>query len=443
MEITKVQKVRQSNCLIESPYTQEYTSHEIKLFEIALAGILSDDINKANQRFNKRYSLTSNELAFLLNTSVSVISHEIEKTAKRIMKKTIHLRKTLDDGTIEFEIINIIPYARYKNGLLEFDLNYAVIPYLVEINKNFTEYQLRHLLSMNSAYAIKLYKLLYQYKNLKYRSFLVIELKNQFGIANKYVQHKDFRKRIIDPSIKQINELTDLKVSYKEIKCGRKIEKIEFFFTVKSLSEISNSQSNLSKDETLLIDNKIIEVNNNFPDELNKLVSDINHKISAPTKNCLLKYFHNKGAKYIQASIAYANDNAKTNYDKYLKDTLKNEWAEPYFIKLIMQERTQEKEEITKQEKLKEEQEKKLKREVAHAKKSAIESDYYKLTDKIQNLYIESAEKIFTQNYELLKVFSDIKNTLPIAIFAESNNRLQDYDFILVAYLKFHKIKLI
>jgi hypothetical protein len=61
---------------------------------------------------------------------------EIEKTAKRIMKKTIHLRKILDDGTVEFEMINIIPYARYKDGVFKFRLNYSIIPYLVEINKN-------------------------------------------------------------------------------------------------------------------------------------------------------------------------------------------------------------------------------------------------------------------------------------------------------------------
>lgn len=429
------QKIRQSNHLIESPYTQEFTSHEIKLFEIAMSGISNNDIDRAIQQSNKRYSLTSNELATLLNTSVSVVSHEVERTTKRIMKKTIHLRKILEDGTVEFEMINIIPYARYKNGLLEFDLNYGVIPYLVEINKNFTEYQLHYLLSMRSANAIKLYKLLYQYKNIQSRIFVVLELKKQFGLINKYPLYKNFKQKILDPSIKQINEFTDLEVSYKEIKCGRKVEKIEFFFTLKNLSSI--------KEEPTLIDNKIIKINNNFPDELNQLISDINHKISETTKKCLLKYFHNKGAKYIQASISYANDNAKTNYDKYLKDTLKNEWSQSYLIKLIMQEKTQEKEEMIRQEKLKEEQEKKLKMEAANAKKSIIESEYYKLNDKTQNFYIDLADQIFTKNYEALKVFSNIRDTLPIAIFAESNNKLNDYNPTLSCYLRFHKINLI
>ena len=32
---------------------------------------------------------------------------KIEKTAKRIINKAIHLRRVLDDGSVEFEIINI------------------------------------------------------------------------------------------------------------------------------------------------------------------------------------------------------------------------------------------------------------------------------------------------------------------------------------------------
>ena len=100
MEIIKEQKIRQSNHLIESPYTQEFTTHEIKLFEIANAGISKDDLNRANQQSNKRYVLTASQLAKLLNTSVSTISHEIEKTAKRIMQKSIHLRKILSDGIV-------------------------------------------------------------------------------------------------------------------------------------------------------------------------------------------------------------------------------------------------------------------------------------------------------------------------------------------------------
>ncbi len=247
----KNQKIRQSTNLIESPYAQEFSAHEIKLFEIAAAGITVNDIDNSVRRSNKRYVFSASQMASLLNTSVSVISHEIEKTAARIMKKTIHLRKVLSDGTIEFEMINIIPYAKYKNGVLEFDLNYAVIPYLTEINKNFTEYQLHYLLAITSASAIKLYKLLYQYKKFGKRTFSIIDLKEQFGLGEKYAQYKNFKQKVIEPSIKQINTFTDLIVSYEEEKIGRKVDKLEFKFKINKDKVF---------DDNLLLSEKIIDI---------------------------------------------------------------------------------------------------------------------------------------------------------------------------------------
>ena len=165
--ISRNQKVRQSNHLIESPYAQEFSAHEIKLFEIALSLFIPSDLDLFIRETNKKFSFSNSELAKLLNTKPNVISMEIENTAKRIMKKMLHLRKTLDDGTIEFQLINIIPFAEYKHGMFNFEINYKIIPLMIDVNKNFTEYQVQYLLKMNSAYSIKLYKLLYQYKKIK------------------------------------------------------------------------------------------------------------------------------------------------------------------------------------------------------------------------------------------------------------------------------------
>jgi len=320
----KNQKIRQSNNLIESPYAQEFSAHEIKLFEIAAAGITVNDIDNSVRRSNKRYVFSASQMASLLNTSVSVISHEIEKTAARIMKKTIHLRKVLSDGTIEFEMINIIPYAKYKNGVLEFDLNYAVIPYLTEINKNFTEYQLHYLLAITSASAIKLYKLLYQYKKFGKRTFSIIDLKEQFGLGEKYAQYKNFKQKVIEPSIKQINTFTDLIVSYEEEKIGRKVDKLEFKFKINKDKVF---------DDNLLLSEKIIDIEAtsvNGGQELNrvdKIIANISSKISISTKKIIKDIYTTRGEDYLIASIEYAKENAKTNFDKYLKDTLENDWA--------------------------------------------------------------------------------------------------------------------
>ena len=185
-------------------------------------------------KMHKEFIFSANELANILNSSKSRIIADADKLADNITNKKI-VEKVLDQNgnVIEFNYISIISAASYKKGVFKFDFNYHILKYFVDINKNFTEFQLRYLLSFGSSYSVKLYKLLYQYKNIKVRVFTIYELKEQFGLLDKYPLYGSFKKYIIDASIKQINEKTDLYVQYREIKLGRSVDKLEFSFQLK------------------------------------------------------------------------------------------------------------------------------------------------------------------------------------------------------------------
>lgn len=411
-------KVRQSNHLIESPYAQEFTVYEIKLFEFAAASCIGDDIYFVKNKTDKEFSISNKELAKWLNTSSSTISHEIERTAARIIKKTMHLRKILDDGSVEFEMINIIPYARYKDGIFSFRLNYAIIPYLVEINKNFTEFFLNYITSMNTAYAIKLYKLLYQYKNIKQRRFSVHELKEQFGIMDKYPQYGDFKKNIITPSINQINLFTDLNVSFNELKLGRKVDKLEFVFELKKVE----------KTEILLNKTVDITVNNDNKDLLDDILEE---QISNQTKVLISQYLQDKGNEYVEASIAYAKRNATSNFDGYLANTLTKGWAELD----IKKEKAKNSAAHIKTKRIKQESDLKLKqKELDNIVKSEIEHEWHKLPDSDKANYVNHADNILKKFSSKLATFDLIVERLPFSIYAITNGKY--YDRVLESYIE-------
>ena len=412
-------KVRHSNQLIESPYAQEFSAHEIKLFEIATAGIFNDDKELIKNRSNKRYTLTSSQLATLLNTSVSVISHEIEKTAKRIMKKTIHLRKLLDDGSVEFEMINIIPYAKYKNGILEFDLNYAVIPYLIEINKNFTEFQLHNLLSMRSAYAIKLYKLAYQYRNIKSRVFEIIELKKQFGIPEKYAQYKDFKKNVIVPSINQINLLTDLNIDYKEIKLGRKVGSIEFIFSIKKCQQLDVIETTCKSDDKMscLDWDKFTAFYKEIYEDIEtyQKLSEFNDA----SQSKLIDLF--KQDKYYAVLLAkYVVDKAKDVNPYLIKHGINGKYYITQKSADVLKEKIENKKNIEVR-KSKKKMEEKAKQEKEYLHRSDIKHEYYKLPDEKKDLYLKHANNIFYK-YTMHQEFFKSADELAISVYAVSNN---------------------
>lgn len=409
-------KVRQSNNLIESPYSQDFSIHEIKLFEIALSEIKQEDLHLYETETNKKFTYSNVNLAHMLKTSTSTISHEIENTASRIMKKAIHLRKELPDGSIEFEMINIMPYARYKDGVLDFQINYQIIPYLIQLNSNFTEFNLGNLLSMNSSYGIKLYKLLYQYKNIKFRKFLVNELKEQFGLSDKYPQYKDFKRRVLEPSIQQINKLTDLNVVYTEIKFSRKVEQIEFKFELKEKLKLNDSidRKKLIKDEVVYED----EIINNL-------------EVSNNTKKLLIELLEAKGNIYVKESINYAKKNAKSNFEKYLLDTISNDWAQNDINKKISKLNNEQKKQEEKQfknESIKKQQEK------DNLNKSEIENLFYKLSEKKQSFYIEHTNIILNKLSIKLKTMNINEESLVFSVFAVSEGK--SYDKLIESYIE-------
>lgn len=308
-------KIRQSNDFVEAPYMVEFTLHEIKIIEYLIAECKENDYQLIGKKQGKEFTFTTTHMAKILNTSVSRIATDGDKLANSITNKRIIHKDYNADGNIEgFLYLSIINEAVYKAGKFHFELNYKALPFFVNVNKNFTEFQLKHLLSMNTAYAVKLYKILYQYKNIGKRVFKLSDLRIQFGIGDKYQQYNHFKRSILDASIKQINEITDIQVGYNEIFDSRKVDALEF--TIKSQLQLLDFDNTINH-----------ELENNSP-KLDLVIQSLDNVLSTTTKELIIQYYQSHGISYIEGSIAYAKKYAQNNFDKYLQDTLNNHYAE-------------------------------------------------------------------------------------------------------------------
>ncbi len=94
---------------------------------------------------------------------------------------------------------------------------------------------------LQSGHSIRLFQMLKGIRNKKtfekisIEKYEVEQLKFLLGVDGKYPQYKDFNKRIIKPSIKEINEKTTIKIlEVKPIRQNRKIQSLEFHFADKS-----------------------------------------------------------------------------------------------------------------------------------------------------------------------------------------------------------------
>ena len=143
----------------------------------------------------------------------------------------------LDDGESE-TLMRWLSYVKInKNSEKVFiEIDRTIAPFLFELKEKFTKYQLYNILAMKSAFSVRIYELLKSYAYQRSKIFDLDELKRLLEVENvkSYVRFPDFRRYVLDIAEREINELTDINISYETIKKGKKVIKINFSIELKS-----------------------------------------------------------------------------------------------------------------------------------------------------------------------------------------------------------------
>lgn len=121
-------------------------------------------------------------------------------------------------------------------GTVKVMLAHTLKEYLIGLTKNFTQYELYNIMALKSKYAIRLFELFKSYSWQNKKEFDIEELK-ELLCATNYKNFNDFKKRVIEPSLKEINEFTELNISYNTINQGRKIIAVRFIIEHKETLE--------------------------------------------------------------------------------------------------------------------------------------------------------------------------------------------------------------
>ena len=143
----------------------------------------------------------------------------LDSEGKTVKSRWIQRVRYLDDeGAIELAFtLDVVKGITRLDGAEEF----------------FTQYLLSQTANLKSVYSVRLYELLIQWKTAgKTPVFELSLFRGQMGLNDgEYKAMCDFKKRVLDLAVNEINEKTDLTVSYTQEKKGRVI--YGFKFTVK------------------------------------------------------------------------------------------------------------------------------------------------------------------------------------------------------------------
>src|SRR5574341_654607 len=268
-EIEK-RKVVEHNDLISSVAKMDKTP--LKIFELAVSCIDTENPPKDNIIY-----LSKKELFRFFKVSDND-KHSRFKHAIEVMQKQAYfnIRQNKELG-IEYESIVPIPTVKWNsyNDDVFIRFNPDIMPYLIDLKKNFTQYALYDVMELNSKYSIILYKWLsmnynqYEHYSIKggrreeqlevYQnpSISIKELRIMTDTINLYKTFKDFDSYVLKNSLKEINEHTHFNVSYEKLKVGRSIDRIQFHISKKEQPQELNGEYKAREQDPDYLQDKI------------------------------------------------------------------------------------------------------------------------------------------------------------------------------------------
>ena len=202
------------------------------LFEVPIAQLA--DIVPAYSNSKALYSRVAEAADELGSASIKLVSDRPPKKGK-------------DRNWV---VLPLIAFAEHKDGVFRVKFNPELAAHFVQLQENFTKYQLLSAMRLSSQYSVRLYQLLKQFQSSGWREILLTDLQD-FLLHPKY-STKELMRRIINPACQEISEKTDITV----LKVERITEKrvtvaIRFDFTNKNasiarISEKEKEEGNLS-----------------------------------------------------------------------------------------------------------------------------------------------------------------------------------------------------
>lgn len=221
--------VVKENRLIEASYTLGLAEQRLMLMAIARA---RDEGVKFTSETCLEVSATEYSQRFGLSKQAG------HKALKEAAETLFNRYVTITEGTTTIKT-RWVSAIKTNSEPMSVSIYFAhlVVPFMATIIQDnpFTKYLLKHVSDLTSIYAIRLYEFMIKWRETgTTQPYELTNLREMLGIEpHEYSKMCDFKKRVLDQAIEQINEHTDIKASYDQIKSGRTITHLKFKFKFK------------------------------------------------------------------------------------------------------------------------------------------------------------------------------------------------------------------
>lgn len=218
---------------------KDYSATELRLLEVYLSKINARNPDSAMVR------LTLKEYANIVGVT-RIQKSAIDSQLNHFLGNVVTLTKA---GSTEVEKYTLFTCAKYDvgsessvssedEGYISICCNEKIKHVFFELaNTGYVKYRLKYTAQMKSQYAIQLYSIFLDVEHLKPWTIGVEKLKDQIGANKDYCKEfYRFNGKVLKPAIEEINELTDLNITYTPVHgsgSGRGVKYLEFLIRKK------------------------------------------------------------------------------------------------------------------------------------------------------------------------------------------------------------------
>ena len=228
----KNELVVKDNVLINASYNLEVTEQRLIMLAIITARESGQGITA-----DSKLEIHASDYASRFDVSNEGAYWALKNAVLNLFERQFSFKETDKKGNIGTVKSRWVSRIKYIDTTATLEVTFApdVVPLITRLEQHFTSYQLKQVTQLKSKYSIRLYELLIAWREVgKMPQIELSDFREKLGIdADEYVRMSDFKIRVLEPSIKQINEHTDIIVTYEQHKKGRTITGFSFRFKQK------------------------------------------------------------------------------------------------------------------------------------------------------------------------------------------------------------------
>jgi len=235
--------VVKDNALINASYNLDLVEQRLILLAIVEARESGRGIN-TNDPLEVHAESYINQFQVARQTAYQAL----KDACKDLFARQFSYQEINKRGNIENVLSRWVSEIRYIDDEATVKLIFApaIVPLITRLEEQFTKYELQQISNLSSAYAVRLYELLIAWRSTGQTPIIELtEFRKKIGVLDdEYTRMGNFKDRVLNLAVAQVNEHTDIKVKCEQHKRGRNIVGFSFSFKQKKDSALNTINKN-------------------------------------------------------------------------------------------------------------------------------------------------------------------------------------------------------